>query len=136
MKLFQWHGAQVKAQVNQNIKDAILTSLAHIERSAKQLCRVDTGRMRGAISINWTGSGRDRGAVDAVAHAEDGVGQPGAMGTQMAMRENTIFAGVCGLNVEYAPYQELGTEKMSAQPFLRPAFDEHKDFRKYLRRLP
>ena len=30
-----------------------------------------------------------------------------------------------GTNVEYAPYQEYGTYKMNAQPFLRPAVNEH-----------
>lgn len=29
-----------------------------------------------------------------------------------------------GTDVEYAIYQEFGTSKMAAQPFLRPAFDE------------
>lgn len=32
-----------------------------------------------------------------------------------------------GTNVEYAPYVELGTSKMGAQPFLRPAATEHGD---------
>lgn len=30
-----------------------------------------------------------------------------------------------GTNVEYAPYVELGTWRMQAQPFLRPAATEH-----------
>lgn len=32
-----------------------------------------------------------------------------------------------GSNVEYAPYVELGTHKMKARPFLRPAAEEHGD---------
>lgn len=32
-----------------------------------------------------------------------------------------------GTNVEYAPYQELGTSRMSAQPFLKPACENHMD---------
>lgn len=32
---------------------------------------------------------------------------------------------VIGTNVEYAPYVELGTVKMSAKPFLRPAAENH-----------
>ena len=31
-----------------------------------------------------------------------------------------------GTNVEYAPYVEYGTKKMSAQPYLRPALDNNK----------
>ena len=30
-----------------------------------------------------------------------------------------------GTNVEYAPYQEFGTSKMTASPFLRPAIENH-----------
>jgi len=29
-----------------------------------------------------------------------------------------------GTNIEYGPYQELGTSRMRAQPYLRPAYDE------------
>lgn len=32
-----------------------------------------------------------------------------------------------GTNVEYAPYVELGTSRMKAQPYLRPAATEHDD---------
>lgn len=32
-----------------------------------------------------------------------------------------------GTNVEYAPYVELGTVKMAARPFLKPAVAEHAD---------
>lgn len=32
---------------------------------------------------------------------------------------------VIGTNVDYAPYVELGTSKMSARPFLRPAAEGH-----------
>jgi len=31
--------------------------------------------------------------------------------------------GIVGSNVVYAPYQELGTKKMKAHPYLRPAFE-------------
>lgn len=32
---------------------------------------------------------------------------------------------VIGTNVEYAPYVELGTHKMKARPYLRPAAENH-----------
>ncbi|QCW03568.1 HK97-gp10 family putative phage morphogenesis protein [Natrinema pallidum] len=35
---------------------------------------------------------------------------------------------VVGTNVEYAPYQEFGTAVMDAQPYLRPALEEEKDW--------
>ena len=42
--------------------------------------------------------------------------------THQQMDENTE---VIGTNVEYAPYVELGTSKMAAKPFLRPAAEGH-----------
>lgn len=33
---------------------------------------------------------------------------------------------IVGTNVHYAPYVELGTVKMKAQPFLRPALDKNR----------
>lgn len=36
--------------------------------------------------------------------------------------KNTAYVGT---NVEYAPYVEMGTKKMSAKPYLKPAFTEH-----------
>ena len=32
-----------------------------------------------------------------------------------------------GTNVEYAPYVELGTSRQKAQPYLKPAVQNHKD---------
>lgn len=37
-----------------------------------------------------------------------------------------IVNGEIGTNVEYAPFQEFGTSKMKAQPFLTPALNENK----------
>lgn len=35
---------------------------------------------------------------------------------------------VVGTNVEYAPYQEMGTAMMEAQPYLRPALEAEKNY--------
>jgi len=43
--------------------------------------------------------------------------------THQQLDDNTE---VIGTNVEYAPYVELGTRKMSAKPFLRPAAEGHR----------
>lgn len=61
-----------------------------VDRRAKRLCPVDTGRLRSSI-----GNQLGRDAIGLVA--------------------------IVGTDVEYAPYVELGTSKMAAQPFLRPA---------------
>ncbi len=42
-------------------------------------------------------------------------------------------AAYIGTNVEYAPYQELGTIHMAAQPFLKPAVADHaNEYRKII----
>lgn len=63
-----------------------------VDRAAKRLCPVDTGRLRSSIA-------NELGA--------DGQGLMASVGT----------------NVEYAPYVELGTSNMAAQPFLLPALE-------------
>ena len=43
------------------------------------------------------------------------------------------LAAYIGTNVEYAPYQELGTIHMKAQPFLKPAVADHaNEYRKII----
>ena len=37
------------------------------------------------------------------------------------------FAGEVGPETEYSPYPEYGTRFMSAQPFVRPAFNKQKE---------
>ena len=44
--------------------------------------------------------------------------------THQQVSENTE---VIGTNVEYAPYVELGTVRMKARPYLRPAAENHGD---------
>ena len=42
-------------------------------------------------------------------------------------------AAYIGTNVEYAPYQELGTIHMKAKPFLKPAVADHaNEYRKII----
>ncbi|MDD5510908.1 MAG: HK97 gp10 family phage protein [Dehalococcoidales bacterium] len=40
--------------------------------------------------------------------------------------EKDQLIGIVGTNVEYAPYQEFGTSKMPAHPFLYPALEANK----------
>lgn len=46
----------------------------------------------------------------------------GSITHAVAAGEKAVYIGT---NVEYAPYVELGTSKMAAQPYLRPAANEH-----------
>jgi len=127
--LATWYGPKLINAVDKNVQDAIKHSIMLMLREVKKAppCPFDTGRLRGSMSVNWTGSGLDRGEVQQPAKTEDGVGQP--------KKEWGIFVGVMGTNVEYAPFLEFGTVKMSARPWIRPAFDRHCDFRKYIRKI-
>jgi phage gpG-like protein len=70
-----------------------------IERDAKLLCPVDTGRLRSSLSTNWSGSGKPRGRTGGKAQADDGVGEPnGPRGLIV----------VVGTNVKYAIFVEYG----------------------------
>ncbi len=42
-------------------------------------------------------------------------------------REGNDVVGIVGTDVEYAPFVELGTYKMRAQPYLFPAGERNKD---------
>lgn len=70
-----------------------------IERDAKILCPVDTGRLRASLSTNWSGSGNSRGRTEKKAQADDGVGQPGGPRGLVV---------VVGTNVKYAIFVEYG----------------------------
>lgn len=61
-----------------------------VERRAKQLAPVDTGRLRSSVTHEVT---------------RDGQGP----------------VAIVGSDVDYAPYQELGTKFQRGTPFLRPA---------------
>lgn len=62
-----------------------------VERRAKHLCPVDTGRLRASITTRGT---------------RDGDGTPVA---------------IVGTNVNYAAHVEFGTTRQAPKPFLRPA---------------
>jgi HK97 gp10 family phage protein len=97
-----------------------------IERKAKDICQQviygsppaksgykRTGRLLNSISTNWSGSGMERGKTGPKAKSGDGVSRPAG---PAGMVVNV------GSGVDYAIYNEFGTRKMSARPFLFPAY--------------
>ena len=75
---------------------AVRKTAKDIEKTAKQLAPVDTGFLRGGIGTSDLRS----------------------------TTENNPEAEVRA-TANYAVYQELGTSRMAAQPFMRPAADKH-----------
>jgi HK97 gp10 family phage protein len=48
---------------------------------------------------------------------------------EVAMDEKAVYVGT---NVEYAPFVEYGTSRQRAQPYLRPAVENHMDEYKHI----
>lgn len=93
----KWHGAEVINTVSNKLEVAIMKAVLIVEADAKKMCPVDTGRLRASITH------------EVLKLADD------------------IYQGRIGTNVEYAEYVELGTDKMPAQPYLRPALENNRD---------
>ena len=93
--------ATVDVQITDNSEQVLEALAAALERGleaigltaeshAKELCPVDTGRLRNSITH--------------------------------VVQDEEVYIGT---NVEYAPYVELGTSRMKARPFLKPAAENY-----------
>lgn len=99
-----------------------------ISGHAIDACPVDTGLLRNSITfalggeapniMNYKSNDTDKNGnpIEPKEGKYDGEAQKDSDG------EITVYVGT---NVQYAPYQELGTIKMDARPFLRPAFENN-----------
>lgn len=106
-----WHGDKVEREVDKFNRDNLYKAALMVEADAKRLCPVDTGRLRSSITHN-VDEGKLKAQVTAGGKYYDGSPlKKGASG---------------GTNVKYAVYVELGTYKMAAQPYLRPALANNK----------
>jgi HK97 gp10 family phage protein len=104
-----WNGEAVKLISKRVISESLFEIGLVVEGQAKLLSPVDLGRLRGSITVQMS----DRGTEP------DGTVEQGDI-IQKPTDENTAFVGTA---VDYAAYQEFGTVKMNAQPYLRPALD-------------
>ncbi|NIM59997.1 MAG: hypothetical protein GTO16_13815 [Candidatus Aminicenantes bacterium] len=89
---------RLNEKIQKELRNVVLRTAYVVEGDAKRMCPVDTGRLRGSLSVNWSNSGLTRGKTQPPATSEDGLAQPG-FGT------GQFLAGV-GTNVEYAEYVE------------------------------
>ena len=110
-----------------------------MERYAKENSRVDTGLMRNSITYCLDGEkpkarsyhasyGQNRNSKGKRYSA--GSSKAGAVGVgyydgQMPKEPGEARSVYVGTNVQYAPYNELGTSKKVAKPFLKPAVVNH-----------
>jgi len=88
-------------EANRNLESELETAVddigTRIRRDASRMAPVDVGRLQSSIEFNTDGTG----------------------GTTISIR--------VGTPVKYGPFQEFGTGKMEAQPYLRPAFNDNID---------
>jgi HK97 gp10 family phage protein len=103
----RWDGDEVKKRAEKCIGKSSFEIGFAVEGQAKELSPYDTGRLKGSI------------------HTVSGMGQktnPKNDAREIS-KPDKAFETHVGTTVEYAPYQEYGTVKTNAQPFLRPALD-------------
>lgn len=109
---------QIARSLNRNVQDVLEALAFDVEASAKQRAPYDTTALRNSIyTITKRSNGYDA-ASSAAANLRPGVSvepHPPVSGKVIAR------VGPC---VEYGAFVELGTDKMSARPFLVPALEE------------
>lgn len=115
----------VLRQVEKAIKKAARMVGGSVSGHAAEACPTDTGLLKNSITFaiggeppaitDYQSDTKDKNGEYKTGHY-DGSAESDSDG------EVTVYVGT---NVQYAPYQELGTAKMDARPFLRPAFENN-----------
>ncbi|WP_053983427.1 HK97-gp10 family putative phage morphogenesis protein [Niameybacter massiliensis] len=131
--------SQLGGSADRVLDKAIMKAGKLVEGDAKDLCTVDTGRLKNSIHTKLGGS------MDKYSY-KDNDGNEFVGGLSNLGQNHTAIVGT---NVEYAPYVECGTGKkgeaspsppkypgasyredwvgQEAQPFLWPALNQNKD---------
>jgi len=107
---------EIAATLNLKLDQVLTMAAFEIEREAKVLAPVDTHALQNSIYTNTKDGGSRPG---------DTKGQP----TEPLPQPTGQTVAVVGPCVEYGAYQEFGTSKMAAHPYLKPAAEMI--FRKY-----
>ena len=112
-------------EVSDNIKAALLRGLETCglvaEGCAKKLTPVDTGLLRNSITYAISG---EETAIDTYTD-KNGKNKGFYSGTAPEESSDKTKSVYIGTNVEYASMVEIGTLKADAQPFLKPAVNDH-----------
>lgn len=112
--------------IKDQTEEAILTALEAVGVQAEGYAiteittqgAIDTGRLKNSITHAVSGDSAHQHAYD------DDIGNSFSENIQDAGegKEQTVYLGT---NVHYAPYVEMGTQKMAARPFIRPAIENN-----------
>lgn len=132
---------EVMHKLRTQLKKAVRVIGGTAESHAKEYCPVDTGLLRNSIISVVAGESPQvvmyrNNPVSAGGQRNDTV--IGTYSGQAPAETDPDVATVyVGTNVHYAPYQELGAPSINlpAQPYLRPAFENHKSEYEQILRL-
>lgn len=91
------------------VQDCILQALIKVQSQAKTLAPVDLGQLRNSLMYELN---KKDGGFNS---------ESGKKADQKLTTGSDELVGYVGTNLDYAVYQEFGTRKNVAQPFLRPA---------------
>lgn len=97
-----------------------MTAEKHAKKAIKEQGAIDTGTLLNSITYVIAGY---QPHVESYSGNKGG-GHGSYSGTMGGKKDSAVYIGT---NVEYAPYVELGTSKMAARPYLKPAATEHSD---------
>ena len=93
-----------------NVAEVIETIAFAVERRAKEMAPVDTGALKSSIFTKTKRGGRQPNQRDGVVYVD------------LPEPENDTQA-IVGPTVDYGIWQELGTSRTAAQPYLVPAVE-------------
>ena len=114
----------VRKAADEAIERALEAVGLKAEGYAKLLCPVDTGLLRN--SITHAVSGHSASISNYHADKTNKAGTSQRVGRYSGTVGNEGDKSVIiGTNVEYAPYVEEGTQRTKAQPFIKPAVENH-----------
>ncbi len=111
---------KITAELSKKRNKLIRETAFRIERTAKPMTALKFGALR---SSGYTKT--DQGSTYAAGVAEASGKRPGVQFTDEPQVE-TPGNAIVGFSVEYALFQELGTSKMAAHPFLVPALESER----------
>lgn len=132
IKIVNDNSKQVAKAIDEALKKAARIIGGTMEGYAKDLSPVDTGLLRNSITFAIGGQLPNKTEYQSNEKDKNGnrievkEGRYEAAAPQDKKNEVTLYVGT---NVQYAPYQELGAPNINlpAAPFLRPAFENHRE---------
>ena len=96
-----------------------MTAEGHAKRKITSYPAVDTSRLRSSITFAISGE-----KANTTTYTDNNKGVYNYSGTAPNDKEKAVYIGT---NVDYGKHVELGTSKMAARPFLKPAATEHSE---------